>query len=545
MTSYSPSYYQPSVLELARQGNYQAIGYWLNSILAPQGIHVQTDTGRSGCLMMMVNFPRKTHPQACVKARQRLVRHICYRLWTLNSKAIHEVRIMARVTGQRDVIWRQSVRIRAIANPPQRLQRQTAIPQKRAKSAHRPQDRFQLLRSFLLHRIAIVGFLFCYWVIYLETTGQQSAEQPSVAATTQAQVQNAQPVSGSEKTTIAHSRTPPQSMVFTVPPQFQGQIVHEATPPATAEKVVALTFDDGPWKQTTEQILDILKQNNIKSTFYLVGQAIQENPTIARKVFEEGHAIGNHTWQHIMDDMDAATAARELGNAARLIYEATGGVRTYLMRPPGGNLTGELANYAKQQGYMVNMWSADSHDYLVSAPLIVDNVLSNVKPGGIVLMHDGGGDRTATVEALPQIISALRSQGYKFVTVPELMELQAKWMAEKPMTPVPNSTVDTVPTSEPAPATLSPTNDLPASETPPTFESQPLEPPAAVPIETQPEGVPEFPTAPTSPNAEMPTLPTVPEPQENGAMPATPSPLMQEAGVMPVAPDETAVGYAP
>jgi len=545
MTSYSPSYYQPSVLELARQGNFQAIGYWLNSILAPQGIHIQTDTSRSGCLMMMINFPRKTHPQACIKARQRLVRHICYRLWTLNSKAIREVRIMARVTGQQEVIWRQSVRIRSIANTPQRRQRQTAVPQNRAKSSHRPQDRFQLLRSFLLNRLAIVGFLFCYWVIYLETTGQQSAEQPSVAATPQEQVQNAQPASGPEKTTIAHSRAQPPNMVFTVPPQFQGQIVHEVTPPATAEKVVALTFDDGPWRQTTEQILDILKQNNIKSTFYLVGQAIQENPTIARKVYEEGHAIGNHTWQHIMDDMDAATAARELGNTARLIYEATGGVRTYLMRPPGGNLTGELANYAKQQGYMVNMWSADSHDYLVSAPLIVDNVLSQVKPGGIVLLHDGGGDRTATVEALPQIISGLRSQGYKFVTVPELLELQAKWMAEKPITPVPDSTADTVPTLESSPAAVPPVDRPPASETSPTFEPQPMELPSTVPTETQPGVTPGFPITPASPNVDLPASPTVPAQQEHGAMPAPPSPLMQDAGAMPVAPEETAVGYVP
>lgn len=222
--------------------------------------------------------------------------------------------------------------------------------------------------------------------MYLEATGHQAAEQPSVAATlTQEQVQpTPAPDSrqGQEKTAIAHSRRP-QDLVFTVPSQFQGQVIHEATPPAGAEKVVALTFDDGPWENTTEQILNILKQNSIKSTFYFVGQAIQANPHLAKKVVEDGHAIGNHTWQHLMENMDAATAAQELGNNARLIYEATGGVRTYLMRPPGGNLEGDLANYAKQQGYLVTMWSADSHDYYVSAPLIVDNVLSQVKPGAL------------------------------------------------------------------------------------------------------------------------------------------------------------------
>ncbi|MDX2244345.1 MAG: polysaccharide deacetylase family protein [Leptolyngbyaceae cyanobacterium bins.302] len=561
---HQPSYYQPSILELARQGNFQAIAYWINSILASQGIHVQTDTGRSGCLMIMVNFPRNTHPKACNNARQRLVRHICYRLWTLNSKSIREVRIMGRVTGNREILWRQTIRISTPANTGQALRRKAPAARPRPKSGRERQERFHLLRSFLLNRIAIVGFLFCYWVIYLETTGHQTAEQPSVAATPQEQVQNPATPNGQEKTAIAHARPQPQNLVFTVPPQFQGQIIHEATPPATAEKVVALTFDDGPWKQTTEQILDILKQNNIKSTFYFVGQAIQENPTLAKKVVEEGHAVGNHTWQHLMDDMDATIAAQEMGNAARLIYEATGGVRTYLMRPPGGNLTGELANYARQQGYMVTMWSADSHDYLVSAPLIVDNVLSNVKPGGIVLMHDGGGDRSATVEALPQIISALQRQGYKFVTVPELMELQAKWATLQPPPVVPgtspavettpNAGTDpaipdpTVPSFNPSPSTTYPSNNLPVNGGQPSFNSpSTLEPLQNQPTEIQPGSpAPAAPVVPEVPNAD--SIPSIPPSnfQENGAVPVPPSPLMQDAGAMPVEPETEAVlGYAP
>ncbi|EKQ68108.1 putative xylanase/chitin deacetylase [Leptolyngbyaceae cyanobacterium JSC-12] len=544
--TYSPSnyqssgYYQPSVLELARQGNFRAIAYWINSILGPQGIYVQADTGRAGCLNLMVNFPRTKHPQACIKVRQRLVRHLCYRLWTLNSKAIRDVRIMARVTGQREILWRQSVRISTPANTGQTLRRKHPPLTKSRRGMK--QDRFQLLRSFLVGRLAIAGFLFCYWIIYLEATGQQATEQPSIAVTSpQEQAQNAAQTTPQEpeKTAIAHTRPQPQDLVFTVPPQFQGQIIHEATPPANAEKVVALTFDDGPWKNTTQQVLDILKQNSIKATFYFVGKAIQENPGIAKKVVEEGHAVGNHTWQHIMDDMDAATAAQELGNAARLLYEATGGVRTYLMRPPGGNLSGELANYAKRQGYLVTMWSADSHDYYVSAPLIVDNVLSNVKPGGIVLMHDGGGDRSATVEALPQIISTLQRQGYKFVTIPELMELQAKWMAQQPLTPTPRAeTTPISPTTESSPSL----NDHPVFERPPT-----VQPPDAV--ETQPSGdqSPTLDAQPGMPDPSTPpitTVPVVPKAEisvespslthENGTSPALPSALMQDTGAIPV-----------
>ena len=124
-----------------------------------------------------------------------------------------------------------------------------------------------------------------------------------------------------------------------------------------------------------------------------------------------------------MKNLDETTAAQELGNTARLIYEATG-IRTSLMRPPGGNLKGSLVPYAQKQGQTAVLWSVDSDDYYVSAPLIVNNVLSKVRSGGIVLMHDGGGDRAATVQALPQIIEALKRQGYRFVTVPELLEMQ-------------------------------------------------------------------------------------------------------------------------
>ncbi len=571
--TYAPSSYQPSLLTLARQGNFRAIAYWLNSILATQGIHVQTETGRSGCLKMMVNFPRSTHPQACVGAQQRLVRHICYRLWTLNSKSIREVRIMARVNGQRDILWRQTVRISAPAKTGQRARPGVMAPPVRRKGRAMKADRFQILRSFLLNRLAIASFLFCYWIIYLEMTGHQAAEPPVVMAP-QEQVQPVQNTEAVEKTAIAHQRQQPQNLVFKVPPQFQGQVVHEATPPANAEKVVALTFDDGPWKQTTEQILDILKQNNIKSTFYFVGQAIQENPTIARKVFEEGHAIGNHTWRHPMENIDAATAAQELGNTARLIYEATGGVRTYLMRPPGGNLEGELANYAKQQGYMVNMWSADSSDYLVSAPLIVDNVLSQVKPGGIVLMHDGGGDRAATVEALPQIISTLQRQGYKFVTVPELMELQAKWAAmqtaprspsleSSPAAPDSLTPPNSPPTPDggiPTPDAIVPTPNAPLPTTPtverqpdptaptvapvtPTMDAQPFTSPAeSQPLSPNPAGSP---AAPIAPNAQAVTTTPAGQPTAD-AVAQPPSPLMQDVAAMPVAAEpQPAAGHVP
>jgi peptidoglycan/xylan/chitin deacetylase (PgdA/CDA1 family) len=451
---YQPSHHQPSVLELARQGNFRAIAYWLNSIFSPQGIHIQTEAIRSGCLKIRVNL-QPTHPSTHSKgARQRLVRHICYRLWTLNSAEIREVRVLGRIAGQRDILWRQSVRIGTTTTPGiNRLRKST----QRSKTA--AQKRFQLVRSFFLNRVALAGFIFCYWLMYLNSTGQQAAEQPTIAATspqTQAQTTGEAEPDTQQTAQPAVSQAPqPQNLTFSIPRAFQGQIISEVTPPAGAEKVIALTFDDGPWKTTTEQVLDILKQNNIKATFYMVGQAVQAHPEIAKKVVEEGHAIGNHTWRHIMEDMDELTAAEEMGNAARLIYQTTG-VRTALMRPPGGNLTGSLVPYSQKKGYSVNLWSADSSDYYLSTPLIIDNVLSNARSGGIVLLHDGGGDRSQTVEALPQIISSLQKQGYKFVTMPELLQLQAQWQTMT--TPTPIKEVPVTPTVQPVPDSSTITN---------------------------------------------------------------------------------------
>ena len=192
-----------------------------------------------------------------------------------------------------------------------------------------------------------------------------------------------------------------------------------------SEKVIALTVDDGPWPETTEQMLDIFKQNDVKATFFGIGKSLESSPEIGRRVVAEGHAIGNHTWHHPYNRMDAATAANEIDRTARLIYETTG-VKTTFFRPPGGVLNNGLAKYAKEQNYSVVMWSVTSADTDPRAQpeAFVENVLKGAKPGAIVLMHDGGGDRSRTVKALPEMIAGLKKEGYRFVTIPELLEMQ-------------------------------------------------------------------------------------------------------------------------
>ena len=215
-----------------------------------------------------------------------------------------------------------------------------------------------------------------------------------------------------------------ENLDFTVPAKYQAKTIYKVEP-SNKEKVIALTIDDGPWPKTTAEMLDILKRNNIKATFFWVGSALQENPEIAKRVVAEGHAIGNHTWHHWYRKMDEATAKSEIEKTNELIYKTTG-VKTSFFRPPGGYLNNGLAAYAKSQKNSVVMWSVTSADTDPRAKyqVFVKNVIRDAKPGAIVLMHDGGGNRERTVKALPAIVSGLKQQGYRFVTVPELLEMQ-------------------------------------------------------------------------------------------------------------------------
>jgi len=219
-----------------------------------------------------------------------------------------------------------------------------------------------------------------------------------------------------------------QNLLSGAPTSFNGKIIYDIKP-AVNKKVIALTFDDGPWENTTTQILNILKQNNIKATFFVVGSALQNNPELGKQIVTEGHVIANHTWNHWYHFMNPQAAAFEIDQTTKLIYKLTG-VKTNLFRPPGGHLSNGLVAYARSKNYATLMWSADSRDFQQPPPAtMVNTVLEYARPGGIVLLHDGGGDRTKTVQALPQIITKLQQQGYSFVTIPELLEMEK--MSEK------------------------------------------------------------------------------------------------------------------
>ncbi len=209
-----------------------------------------------------------------------------------------------------------------------------------------------------------------------------------------------------------------------------------------------MTFDDGPQAGNTEQILAILAQNNVKATFFQVGANLAAAPDLGRAVRDAGHAIGNHTWSHQEAPADPADEVHRADATIQSVY----GGPTAIFRPPYGNFDNGVVNVALDDNDGVILWSVDPNDWdMPGTDVIVDNVLAGVTPGGIVLMHDGGGDRSQTIAALPRIIAGLRTKGYRFVTVPELLAIGA---GEVP----PTSTGGTGDVTPPVLTVVNPTN---------------------------------------------------------------------------------------
>jgi peptidoglycan/xylan/chitin deacetylase (PgdA/CDA1 family) len=206
-----------------------------------------------------------------------------------------------------------------------------------------------------------------------------------------------------------------------------------------AEKVVALTFDDGPNEPYTSQILDILKENGIKATFFVIGKNVVLYPDTARRILAEGNVLGNHSYSHDANHALTEYGSRDLARAEKVIYAITG-VDPHLYRPPHGKKTPwELENVKDDQMIEVT-WSAtanDQHDVaFFGKPIVAQyakEIVHNTHPGAIILLHDGYGtihdtlksDKSFTVEALPLIIQQLKAKGYSFVTVPELLNVPA------------------------------------------------------------------------------------------------------------------------
>ena len=193
------------------------------------------------------------------------------------------------------------------------------------------------------------------------------------------------------------------------------------------EKLVALTFDDGPDVKYTTKILEILKQNNIKATFFIVGNRAKAHPEMVKRISIEGHTIGNHTWDHPdIKKMDITKLKDEVQQTDDLINSIVG-YKPHLFRPPYGFANVNDIKELGKLGYKIIDWSVDTKDWAGTPPdQMMDYVTKELRPGAIVLEHCAGGKNENldnTVAALPRIISYLKDNGYRFVTVPELLHI--------------------------------------------------------------------------------------------------------------------------
>lgn len=186
---------------------------------------------------------------------------------------------------------------------------------------------------------------------------------------------------------------------------------------------IALTFDDGPHPRYTAEILEILARYNVKATFFQVGQNVTDYPDIARRVREEGHEIGNHTYSHPkLSSLADLALARELEQAADALQAITGGT-PHLFRPPEGVISKQILSLAAQMEYQPVLWSVDTRDWAhTPTAQIVRHVLSTVQDGDIILFHDYVVGSSPTPDALRQLLPALLARGFQPVTITELLE---------------------------------------------------------------------------------------------------------------------------
>lgn len=183
----------------------------------------------------------------------------------------------------------------------------------------------------------------------------------------------------------------------------------------------ALTFDDGPDAVATSRVLDLLKKHGVRATFFLLGRNMPGHDEIVKRTVSEGHTVANHTMSHTdLRTLTEEQVYNELTSLENEIYNITG-QRTALMRPPYGFVNDDNIRQLSEMGYKVIKWSVDTKDWRdMDIDKVLINTIPNLRDGSIILMHDYL-SQSVTLEVLPEIIRSLKSQGYTFVTVDELL----------------------------------------------------------------------------------------------------------------------------
>jgi peptidoglycan/xylan/chitin deacetylase (PgdA/CDA1 family) len=195
----------------------------------------------------------------------------------------------------------------------------------------------------------------------------------------------------------------------------------------SGNKLIALTYDDGPNDPHTLRLLDVLAKHDVRATFFLIGRYVQERPEIVREMVKAGHIVGNHTFTHPLLTFKSAGEIREELTKCRDALQGAIGEHSNLFRPPFGGRRPAVLSTVRELGLEPVMWNVTGYDWSAPPAAAIElNVAKQIRGGDIILLHDGGhklmgADRSQTVLATDHLIKRHKSQEYEFVTVPEMM----------------------------------------------------------------------------------------------------------------------------
>ncbi|MCY0880846.1 MAG: polysaccharide deacetylase family protein [Firmicutes bacterium] len=194
----------------------------------------------------------------------------------------------------------------------------------------------------------------------------------------------------------------------------------------TQKKVVALTFDDGPSKKFTPAFLQLLSRYHAHATFFVLGMQAVRYPSLIKAIAAQGSLVANHGWAHLNSKSHSAAVMWEDAQRTQRFVKSLGVTPTLYYRPPYGYVSGQLLDLFDRHGYRIVYWSIDPRDWArPGSQHIISTVLHSVQPGAIILLHDGGGNRMQTLEALQVILQQLSAQGYHCVTLTQLLKDQS------------------------------------------------------------------------------------------------------------------------
>ena len=258
--------------------------------------------------------------------------------------------------------------------------------------------------------------LFIVLVVCFASNAPAKAQLPPHPAPQAAVVVEPQPIIQSMNATAAPVPAPTPAPAPAAPrkPTYNSCNVESNT--------VAMTFDDGPHPKLTPKLLDMLKERNIKATFFVIGKCVAEFPDIAKRIVDEGHEIANHSWSHPqLPKLSPPAFAAEIAQTNEAIEKATG-VRPVVMRPPYGAINSTITKRLNEEyGLSVIIWSVDPLDWKIrKSDHVSSHIIKNTAPGSIILAHD---IHPSTIDAMPATFDALQSKGYKFATVSELIAM--------------------------------------------------------------------------------------------------------------------------